>query len=274
VKLVQFDRNEGFSRGNNKAIQHCEGEFLVFLNQDTIVHRDWLQTLLGAAMENPEYAVLQSNILMPRNGEFEPKDRHNYPTKVHYYNLTKYGHVAQKVEGVAGSVIESDFVSGCSLLIRKSKVEAIGYLFDESLGTYGEDLELSLRLTGRGERLGTVSRSVVYHIGSFAFSLSKYSLWKNVVMIRNRILAFWKNTSPMAFIGKLPWLLCSQPVKIYTRAQELRLRPVKTWAIVLLSFPLVAAGLFAATGIVLREWMGGKDRYLDSLLNGLGRKSA
>ncbi|MCP4362236.1 MAG: glycosyltransferase, partial [Chloroflexi bacterium] len=46
VHVARFDRNWGFAEGNNRAAELAKGRYLVFLNQDTIAHYDWLAEMV------------------------------------------------------------------------------------------------------------------------------------------------------------------------------------------------------------------------------------
>ena len=51
VEIVEFGRNHGFAKGNNLAVEYAKGNLLVFLNQDTIVHKLWLGELVRGLEE-------------------------------------------------------------------------------------------------------------------------------------------------------------------------------------------------------------------------------
>jgi GT2 family glycosyltransferase len=49
VKLIELETNTGFTGGNNIGIEHASGEYIVLLNNDTIVEATWLRELVSAA---------------------------------------------------------------------------------------------------------------------------------------------------------------------------------------------------------------------------------
>ena len=240
LKIIEFDVNHGFAKGNNLAIEHARGDLLVFLNQDTIVHKKWLSGLVkGIVADN--YDVCQSNMLLPRNEEFEGIHKKEIPRYVYYYELTKYGYVNQIIKDYNDNIIETKFVSGASFIIKKMVLQEIQYLFDENLVTYHEDMDLSLRLRQKGFKVGVVPSSVVYHLSSFKVTYNKYNIWKNLIMIRNRMMVFRKALRGR-FILFLPILLISQSHKVFTRSIELENSFIKSFFLACSVLPLSLIG--------------------------------
>jgi GT2 family glycosyltransferase len=58
VKLILNDENLGFSKGNNQGFKHTQGEYIVFLNNDTIVTPGWIQRLLNHLIKNPSAGMV------------------------------------------------------------------------------------------------------------------------------------------------------------------------------------------------------------------------
>ena len=220
VRTISLGANHGFARGNNLAANEAEGELLAFLNQDTVVGRSWLSALVAALAEG-QLQACQSNIVHPRDPDFAGIENRSTPERVYFYEFTRFGHVEQVVRHFQASFIACTFLSGASFIVERSAVNALGYLFDESLGTYCEDTELSLRLSGAGYRAGVAPRSVVYHLGSFDAQASWRNVWKHMILSRNRFLAFWRALPKLRFVQRLPLLLLSHPVKVYSRARRM-----------------------------------------------------
>ena len=58
VRLVLNDSNLGFAKANNHGAQMAQGDYLVLLNNDTIVTPGWLHKLLGHLQKNPDAAMV------------------------------------------------------------------------------------------------------------------------------------------------------------------------------------------------------------------------
>jgi len=86
ITLVKFGINNGFAKGNNLAVKYAKGDLLVFLNQDTIVHNQWLSALVKGIHDN-NYDVCHSNMLFPRNAEFEKAYKREFPENIYEEKL-------------------------------------------------------------------------------------------------------------------------------------------------------------------------------------------
>ena len=248
LRIIEYGVNHGFAKGNNLALRHARGELLVFLNQDTIVHRRWLSELVRGVTD-AGYDVCHSNMLLPRNAEFDGAEERRFPKNIYYYELTRYGHVHQVVRKYSDDIIETRALAGGSFIIKKSVLDEVGVLFDECFCMYSEDTDLALRLVRKGFRIGVVPSSVVYHFTRFSFGLNRYNVWKNLIMVRNRMMAFWKSSGPGEFARVLPYLLASQPQKVFTRSREVKNSRIKSALLACSTVPLSLISLlwFIAT---------------------------
>ena len=216
---------------------HAKGNLLVFLNQDTVVHNQWLSALVKG-VTNGTYDVCHSNMLFPRNEEFKGIYEKKYPKNLYYYELTKFGYVNQIKRDLTEDIIETKALAGGSFIIKRNVLDKLSYLFDETFGMYNEDTDLALRLSKKGFKIGVVPTSVVYHFTNFKFKFNKYNLWKNLIMIRNRIAAYCKALNTKKFICFLPYLIFSQSHKVHTRSRELNNSYIKSSILACTVLPL------------------------------------
>jgi len=253
IVLLEYGTNHGFARGNNIAIGHAKGDLLVLLNQDTIVESEWLSGLVSGIVDGG-FDVCHSNMLLPRNEEFENAYKKESPKNIYYYELNGYGYVEQIVRrGGNNSIIGTRFLSGACFIIKRSVIEALGYLFDEDFGSYNEDMELGLRLTRNRFKIGVVPSSVVYHLSSFSFSMSRYNIWKNLIIIRNRFIVFWKSSNSRDFLHFLPRLIISQSHKVFRRSVELNNGIPKSFILACSVLPLSLISFFWFMAFLLRS---------------------
>ena len=64
VRLINLDENLGFSRGNNVGIKQAKGEYVLLVNNDCFVDRDWLKELVATALKNKYTFAVNSKILL------------------------------------------------------------------------------------------------------------------------------------------------------------------------------------------------------------------
>ena len=73
LKIVKSHQNMGFSAGNNLGFAHTKGQYIVFLNSDTTVDKQWLDFLVDAMEEirqlgwlkAPYYQLTERKLGMP-----------------------------------------------------------------------------------------------------------------------------------------------------------------------------------------------------------------
>ena len=215
VRIIQFEKNFGFAEGNNQAIKYSHGECVIFLNQDTIVHSLWLRNLVQALLNNPTLVACQSNMLMPWADEFSNLETKLFPRNVYFTEINSFGFVEYKNRPLSkvDKVLKSNFLTGASFIIRRDVLENIMPLFDQKLGSYSEDLELSLRLARLGYSYGVAGYSVVYHLQNMKVKKITSVVKKAYLANRNRYFAYYKNLPFGEFMQRLPKMIIGSPLK-------------------------------------------------------------
>ena len=64
VRIIESSQNLGFTGGNNIGFQHAEGKYIVFLNSDVTVEKNWLETLVSTAAneKNEKIGIISSHL--------------------------------------------------------------------------------------------------------------------------------------------------------------------------------------------------------------------
>jgi len=70
IKIIELQENLGFAEPNNIGARKAKGDFLLFLNNDTVVRPNFLKELIDTAVNEKKVAILQSLLLRP-NGEID-----------------------------------------------------------------------------------------------------------------------------------------------------------------------------------------------------------
>jgi GT2 family glycosyltransferase len=186
VTLIENKANLGFAEGNNQAIRVSRGAYMVLVNNDTVLHKDFLLELSAAVEGRPDVGMCASKILV-----------YDDPQRIDAVGMLLYpdglnrqqGHL-ERDEGQYERDGEILFPAGCGSLYRKSMLDEIG-LFDEAFFAYGEDTDLGLRGRLAGWKCVYAHRAVIYHKGSG--STAKYSPFKAFHVERNRLWVAVKN---------------------------------------------------------------------------------
>lgn len=177
VILITNNRNAGFSAANNQGIGHSRGRLLLFLNPDTIVHPNTIQTMLRFVAERPDVGAATCRVELP-NGQLDDGAHRGFPTP---WNALCYFSGASKLlprsKLVTGYVLswmdmetvhEIDALVGAFMLVRREAGDAVGW-WDEDYFFYGEDLDFCFNLKHAGWKIMYVPDvSITHHKGASA----------------------------------------------------------------------------------------------------------
>jgi len=187
IKPVFSDQNLYFAGGNNLGANHARGQYLIFLNNDTVVEKNWLKELVNFAQKHP-LSLVQPKIL-----NFWKKNIiDNVGGK---YTFWGFGYGIGRGEKDIGQYNQNsriDYVNGTCFLIKKTLFKKLGG-FNKYFRYFYEDVDLSLRAKETGSQCWYCYRSVIYHRGGASFKKNKISRLKIIYYsLRNRFLVFFK----------------------------------------------------------------------------------
>lgn len=204
VSLLRSDANLGFTGGNNMgihaALERHNSDFIFLLNNDTIIHENSLLEMLGYAQAHPDAGIISPKIYFYPGDEFYKKQySKTQKGKVIWFaggaidwrNLDTFHKGVDEVDrGHFEMQDQSEFATGCALLIRRETVEKIGLLRKEYF-LYYEDVDWSMRAKQFGYDLGFCAKAQVWHhnAGSSGGAGSSVHIYYQT---RNRLLFFWR----------------------------------------------------------------------------------
>jgi GT2 family glycosyltransferase len=158
VNVIQNRDNKGFSKANNQAIGLSKGEYVLLLNPDTVVEEDTFEKIILFMNAHPEAGGLGVKMI-DGSGKFLPESKRGLPTPtVAFYKMFGLSKLfpGSRTFGKyhlsyfdQNKVHEVDVLAGAFMLIRKSVLDKTG-LLDETFFMYGEDIDLSYRITQAG----------------------------------------------------------------------------------------------------------------------------
>jgi len=187
VEIIRNEKNDGFAKGNNDAMQlalHEGYDYLVLLNMDTIVEADCISHLVRAAESDGAIGAVQARLML-----WPEKDKINSLGNVTHF--LGFGYCDGFGEEWSGHLLphirDIGFPSGAAALYKKEVLERIG-LFDEEFQVYNEDQDMGWRIWLAGWRCVLAPQAVVYHKYEFSGNSRKY-YWLD----RNRTLTIIKN---------------------------------------------------------------------------------
>ncbi len=201
IGLICSDENPGFGGGNNLGAKYARGEFLAFLNPDTVVESGWLDELVKVLETYPDAGMATSQILLKQ----QPDRINTCGNDVHISGLTLCRGMG-KPRGTYPKIEEVGAISGAAFALRRSLFEYLGG-FDERFFMYMEDTDLSLRARLAGFSIVYVPSSIVYHDYALNFGPKK-----TFYQERNRYLMLLKCLRWSTLIVLLPALVLAEVV--------------------------------------------------------------
>lgn len=196
VKVVRMSTNVGFAVANNRGLVHIgDSDWIALLNPDAFPEANWLEQVLIAAHNNPEYQFFSSQQLMAQHPNLLDGAGDDYHVSGLHWRRG-YGKCAQ-------GCFPAEVFGACAAaaLYRVSAFRDVGG-FDENFFCYGEDVDLAFRLRLKGYRCLHVPTAVVHHIGSAV--TGKYSDFTIYHGHRNLEWVYLKNMPTLLFWIYLP----------------------------------------------------------------------
>jgi GT2 family glycosyltransferase len=161
VKVLRFDENYGFCKGNNLCTNQARGQYVVFLNTDTVVTENWLKNLVNAVIKEKNVVTAGSKLLKPF--DVNGKKVIDYAGGKITYELNFYEGLYEYDDGKYSVQKYTGFGCGAAVIVEKKFFEDVGG-FDEYYFGGGEEVELGLRAWQYGFKVLYVPSSVVYHL--------------------------------------------------------------------------------------------------------------
>jgi O-antigen biosynthesis protein len=160
IRLIANETNLGYAKASNQGARAARGDFLVMLNNDTLVTPGWLEALLESVAGDDQVAAAGAKLLYPDDSVQHAGVVFNQAGQVyHLYRDFYRDHPA------VNKTREFQVVTAACLLIRTSVFFQAG-LFDENFQNCFEDVDLCLRVRQLGSRILYNPASVVYHLES------------------------------------------------------------------------------------------------------------
>ena len=156
TRVIRNDTNIGFAAGNNRGAAAATGDYVIFLNDDTRVHPDWLRELAETARRRGAAAV--ASYILDWSG-----------TTVDFVDgaVNFQGKGFQLEYGAPAAHLTPEehpllFACGCAMLVDRAVLAEVGG-WDEGAFAYYEDVELGWRLHVLGYEVWLSPRAIVYH---------------------------------------------------------------------------------------------------------------
>lgn len=158
MNLIKNKKNKGFAGGNNTGIKEAlkdkDTDYVLLLNNDTTVKKDFLTKLVDFAEKNSHAGVVSSRI-----NKYSDKSKSNITSG--RFNFWRGGGKPIKLQNKPYKV---EYADGCCWLIKRDVIEKTKG-FNEKYFLYKEEIEWAYRINKKGYNFYIVPDSIIYHKG-------------------------------------------------------------------------------------------------------------
>ena len=183
IRLFQTEKNIGYAGGNNFGVKKCKGEYVVILNNDTVVDKNWLSALESVLDSDDKIAAVSSNERL--NGVIE---KTNFRTEGRINTILQYPAKFKRKSICVDNKIEIFSIKGSSFIFRKNlaKQPFPNYYF-----AYGEDMYLGWLFRIKGFKNYLALNAGLDHFHNTA-KKSDYKFQRHCIFLgeRNRWINF------------------------------------------------------------------------------------
>lgn len=197
-KLIKNNTNLGYTGGNNAGYKKALGEYILFLNNDTYVSKNFVSEMVKVLESENDIAGVQAKILSmdhPRKldsiGAFLTNSGFLYHYRYLQEDLSKFD-----------NEIYLYTAKGACMLFRKSIIEKVG-LFDKDFFAYFEETDFCHRIWLAGYKIKYAPKAVIHHkIGGTANNMDNAFIQYH--SFKNRINSYLKNLGTLELLKILP----------------------------------------------------------------------
>jgi len=181
-KAIFNKTNTGYAKANNQGLRIAKGKYKLLLNNDTVVHKGALESLIEFAEKTPDAGVVGSRLLNI-DGSLQMSCYH-FPTitnAIKEYWFGKKG-LFEKFAPKGKKPVSVDAVVGAAFLITPKAFKKVGIL-DERYFAYFEDIDYCRQAWKNGLKVYYLPKSVIthYHGATFKKLASEKDRWKKLI---------------------------------------------------------------------------------------------
>lgn len=169
--LIANQHNPGFSKANNQGFDIAKGDYILVLNPDTVIAEDSISQCVDWLENNLQAGALGARMI-DGSGNYLPESKRGLPTPwVSFCKMLglhrlfpRSIYFARYYEGYLSDkeINPITVLPGAFMFIRKEALDKAGW-FDESFFMYGEDIDLSYRITLAGYKNYYFPKAVFLH---------------------------------------------------------------------------------------------------------------
>lgn len=187
ISIIKNKENLGFAYANNQGFEKAKGEYILLLNNDTVVTTNFLSILVDKMNLDSSLGVTQPKIYMlDKKGYLD--NAGSFITRIGFWDHWGFGEKDSQEFNIEKEIFSA---KGACMLIRKSVIEKVD-LFDPDFVSYFEESDFCWRVWLAGYRVLYYPKSHIYH--KVGFTIKRQNVLNiNFHYYKNRICSLIKN---------------------------------------------------------------------------------
>ena len=195
IQFINNSKNVGFARANNQGAKIASGDFLLFINPDTIVIEDAVESMLHYIRSNSAIGILGPKVLNPdQTIQFSCRKFptvwsglfNRYSLATRFFPNNRYSRDYLMLDYDHNSIRSVDWVSGCCMMTSNSTFKKVNG-FDESYFLFIEDVDLCQVIKKKGLRVVYFPNAKILH----KISSSNSRLTFQVIIKRHKGMIYY-----------------------------------------------------------------------------------
>lgn len=158
LNVIRNEKNLKFLLNCNNAAKSAKGKYILFLNNDTEVKDEWLESLVELIESDESVGMVGSKLIYP-NGVLQEAGGIVWKDG----SAWNYGHGQDPEDPAFNYIRETDYISGASIMIRSSLWNELGGFDEIFVPAYCEDSDLAFQVRKAGYKVLYQPKSVVVH---------------------------------------------------------------------------------------------------------------
>jgi O-antigen biosynthesis protein len=189
IRSIRNEQNLGFVGSCNAGAACATGEFVAFLNNDTVVVAGWLQALLRCFDEEPDAGLAGARLVYP-DGRLQEAGGIVFSDGSGW----NYGRFDDPADPRYNFRREVDYCSGAAIVLRRDFFVSLGGFDTRYAPAYYEDTDLAFAVRAAGKNVFYEPRATVIHFeGVTAGTDTTSGIKRYQVVNRGKFLHKWKN---------------------------------------------------------------------------------
>ena len=215
ISVLKLDNNYGYAGGNNRgfnSMNNNKPDYVIFLNNDTIVDKDFIKPLIKPLLTNKNIYQTVPKIYYQNNPKlvwYAGGNINLWTGSVFHRGIRQYDNEKFNSECL------TEYATGCCFCMRYDDFKNMKG-FDENFPMYSEDVDLSLSIRKKDFQVWYTPNSRIWHKVSASIGGS-FSLSKNKRKLIGLFLLFRKHANPFQYISiilLMPFQLFYQIIKL------------------------------------------------------------